>query len=248
MAARRGKANVAGRGRQCLNRISTPHKKTPGNNPGKPMTSPHSSLREHGSKPVPLIAVVLTDTLAAMGLAELVRRLMPGAEVRIAGGVEELAAGGEVFFHFFTDACTLLSQAPFFWRGSHAPSCWFTATRRAACRRGSTRSTCGSEEELVRDFVRLAGRAHGARGSEPEAVRRARQGAGRAPQLTARETEVLQLVVKGHINKQIAALMGVSTATVISHRKNLAEKLGTKNVAALTIYAVAHGLVRAEDI
>lgn len=213
------------------------------------MIPPHSSPREHGSKPVPLIAVVLTDTLAAMGLAELVRRLMPGAEVRIAGGVEELAAGGESFFHFFTDACTLLSQAPFFLARQSRTIVLVHGNEAGRLPQGfHTLNVCGSEEELVRDFVRLAGRAHGARGSEPEAVRRARQGTGRTPQLTARETEVLQLVVKGHINKQIAALMGVSTATVISHRKNLAEKLGTKNVAALTIYAVAHGLVRAEDI
>ena len=42
--------------------------------------------------------------------------------------------------------------------------------------------------------------------------------------------------------------MGVSLATVITHRKNLTEKLGTRSVAAMTIYAVAHGIVRGEEI
>ena len=38
--------------------------------------------------------------------------------------------------------------------------------------------------------------------------------------------------------------MGVSVATVITHRNNLTEKLGTRSVSALTIFAVMHGIVR----
>ena len=36
--------------------------------------------------------------------------------------------------------------------------------------------------------------------------------------------------------------------TIISHRKNLMEKLGIKSVSGLTIYAVTNGIIRAEDI
>lgn len=68
------------------------------------------------------------------------------------------------------------------------------------------------------------------------------------PKLTPREREVLQGIVGGLINKEIANRMGVSLATVITHRKNLTEKLGTKSVSALTIFAVAHGIVRSEEI
>ena len=46
----------------------------------------------------------------------------------------------------------------------------------------------------------------------------------------------------------IAEDLGVSLATIITHRKNLTDKLGTRSVAALTIFAVAHGIVRSEDI
>ena len=59
---------------------------------------------------------------------------------------------------------------------------------------------------------------------------------------------MLKGVVCGKINKEIATDMGVSMATVITHRKNLTDKLGTRSVAALTIYAVTHGIVRSEDI
>ena len=61
--------------------------------------------------------------------------------------------------------------------------------------------------------------------------------------LTNRELEVLSLVVQGYINKEIAIKLNISLTTVITHRKNITEKLGVKSVSALTIYAVMHGYV-----
>ena len=66
--------------------------------------------------------------------------------------------------------------------------------------------------------------------------------------LTPRETDVLRLLVKGLINKEIADRLGVGLTTVITHRKNLTQKLGMRSVSALTIYAVTRGLVKIEDI
>ena len=45
------------------------------------------------------------------------------------------------------------------------------------------------------------------------------------------------------INKEIADLLCIGLTTVITHRKNIQEKLGIKSVSALTIYAVMHGFV-----
>ena len=50
------------------------------------------------------------------------------------------------------------------------------------------------------------------------------------------------------INKEIAARMGVSVATVITHRNNLTDKLGTRSVSALTIFAVMHGIVSSDEL
>ena len=61
--------------------------------------------------------------------------------------------------------------------------------------------------------------------------------------LTDREIEVLALIVQGYINKEIANQLNIGLTTVISHRKNIMEKLGMKSVSALTIYAVMHGYV-----
>jgi len=55
----------------------------------------------------------------------------------------------------------------------------------------------------------------------------------RLDNLTAREREVMTLVVTGLMNKQIASQLGVSEATVKFHRGRLMEKLGARSVADL---------------
>ena len=50
------------------------------------------------------------------------------------------------------------------------------------------------------------------------------------------------------INKEIADKLNISLTTVITHRKNIVEKLGIKSVSGLTIYAVMHGYVDADRI
>ena len=61
--------------------------------------------------------------------------------------------------------------------------------------------------------------------------------------LSDREIEVLALIVQGLINKEIADRLNIGITTVITHRKNIMDKLGMKSVSALTIYAVMHGYV-----
>lgn len=67
-------------------------------------------------------------------------------------------------------------------------------------------------------------------------------------ELSARETEVLKLVARGLMNKQIADELSISLHTVISHRKNITRKLGIKTVSGLTVYALLNGLITSEDI
>ena len=61
--------------------------------------------------------------------------------------------------------------------------------------------------------------------------------------LSAREIEVLTLLVYGKTNKEIAADLSISITTVISHRKNIMIKLEARSLSALTIYAVMNGFV-----
>ena len=61
--------------------------------------------------------------------------------------------------------------------------------------------------------------------------------------LTSRELEVLQLVAEGNGNKQIAATLNLSIKTVEKHRQKLMNKLDIHDIAGLTHYAIAHGVV-----
>ena len=66
--------------------------------------------------------------------------------------------------------------------------------------------------------------------------------------LSEREKEVLRLMVKGLINKEIAKELEISMTTVIFHRNNICEKLQTRSIGKLTIFAVLSGIVDINDI
>jgi DNA-binding NarL/FixJ family response regulator len=61
--------------------------------------------------------------------------------------------------------------------------------------------------------------------------------------LSEREREVLQLVAEGHSNKETAAVLSISPATVETHRARIFDKLGVHNTAELVLYAVRRGII-----
>jgi DNA-binding NarL/FixJ family response regulator len=65
--------------------------------------------------------------------------------------------------------------------------------------------------------------------------------------LSPREMEVLQLIAEGQPNKQVAAELGVSFKTVDKHRQHLMGKLNIHDVAGLTRYALAEGIIESND-
>jgi len=64
------------------------------------------------------------------------------------------------------------------------------------------------------------------------------------PVLSPREREVLVLVARGLTNKQVASELEISVRTVETHRERLMKKLDIRNVAGLTRYAIATGMLR----
>ena len=61
--------------------------------------------------------------------------------------------------------------------------------------------------------------------------------------LSNREIDVLKLVALGYSNKEIADKLFISTHTVMSHRKNMTEKLGIKSISGLTVYAIINNII-----
>jgi DNA-binding NarL/FixJ family response regulator len=61
--------------------------------------------------------------------------------------------------------------------------------------------------------------------------------------LTARELEILQWIVNGKSNKEIADKLSLSVNTVSVHRANIMDTLGIHKTAELVVYAIRNGLV-----
>ena len=61
--------------------------------------------------------------------------------------------------------------------------------------------------------------------------------------LTRREIDVLRLLARGHTNRQVADVLGLSIRTVEGHRANLLGKLGISSRVELVSYAEEHGLL-----
>jgi DNA-binding NarL/FixJ family response regulator len=61
--------------------------------------------------------------------------------------------------------------------------------------------------------------------------------------LTQREREVLQYIVQGKSNREIAGILRLSVNTVSVHRANLMQALGIHRTADLVVYALRRGLV-----
>jgi DNA-binding NarL/FixJ family response regulator len=78
---------------------------------------------------------------------------------------------------------------------------------------------------------------------DPQIARRTSLKGERETGLTVRELEVLQLIVGGLSNKEIATHLNLSANTVAVHRANIMDALGIHKTAELVVYAIRNGLV-----
>lgn len=78
---------------------------------------------------------------------------------------------------------------------------------------------------------------------DPEVEQRSALKGERSGALTQRELEVLQMIVDGKSNKEIATVLGLSANTIAVHRANIMNSLGIHKTAELVVYAIRAGLV-----
>ena len=188
----------------------------------------------------PRLAIVDPNTLATIGLKQLLQNVMPIMTVDTFGSFAELEANGpDNYYHYFVSMNLVLENRQFFLK-RRRKTIVLTASVDPETQLKDFHSLCINvpEAQLVRSLLILEQHAHGAGRNLPSMPR-----AMQAKVLTDREIEVLSLIVQGYINKEIADQLSIGLTTVITHRKNIMEKLGMKSVSALTIYAVMHGYV-----
>jgi DNA-binding NarL/FixJ family response regulator len=188
----------------------------------------------------PKIAIIDPNTLAVLGLKQLLQNVLPIMTVDTFGSFAELEASHpDSYFHYFAAMNIVLENKAFFTERKRK-TIVLTLSLDSVSTLSDFHSLCVNvpEQELVRLLLALQQSAHG-HGKNmppmPEVLNR--------KILSDREIEVMSLIVQGYINKEIAEKLNIGLATVITHRKNIMDKLGMKSVSALTIYAVMHGYV-----
>ena len=188
----------------------------------------------------PKVAILDPNTLSALGLKSILQNIMHIMTVDTFGSFSELAAAdADNYFHYFVAMSIVLENKPFFLE-RRRKTIVLTLSLDTMSQLSNFHCLCVNvpEQQLVRSLLTLQQHAHG-RGEHlppmPEMLQR--------KVLSDREIEVMSLIVQGYINKEIADRLNIGLATVITHRKNIMDKLGLKSVSALTIYAVMHGYV-----
>lgn len=188
----------------------------------------------------PKIAIIDANTLAVLGLKQILQNVIPIMTVDTYGSFAELEANSpEQYAHYFVAMDIVLTHRTFFTDHRHK-TIVLTLSLTDTSQLSDFHSLCINQPEpqLIRQLLMLAQHAHGDGRNLPPMPHVLQQKI-----LTDREIEVMSLIVQGYINKEIADRLNIGLATVVTHRKNIMDKLGMKSVSALTIYAVMHGYV-----
>lgn len=189
----------------------------------------------------PQIAIIEPNTLACMGLHRLLETIIPVASVRCFGSFSQLVADTpDMYAHYFVAAQVYFEHTAFFLE-RRPKSIVLAAGEGLPQLAGiATLNTQLDEPHLVKSILQLHQHGH------PHHLHA--KPADETHDLSPREIEVLQLLVRGLINKEIADRLHISLTTVISHRKNIVEKLGIKSLSGLAVYAVMRGYVEADSL
>ena len=182
----------------------------------------------------PKVAIIDPNTLSVLGLKQILQNVLPIIRVDTFGSFVELMANKpDDYFHYFTAMNIVLENKEFFTERKRK-TIVLTLSLDTMSQLSDFNCLCTNvpEKELVRSILMLQQHAH----SHGENILKHKI-------LSDREIEVMCLIVQGFINKEIADKLNIGLATVITHRKNIMDKLGMKSVSALTIYAVMHGYV-----
>ena len=186
-------------------------------------------------------AVIDSNVLTCIGLQHLLGRLLPMADIQVFSNTKELMELGDIsgFLHFFVSSNIYFEQSIFFRK--YLKKTIVLVKGDMQIKDVYTLNICQTEKNLVSDFMALQHMGH------DHAINMARQ-VEEKQVLSSREIEVALLLCKGLINKEIAEKLSLATTTVISHRKNIMEKIRARSLADIIIYCVVNGFVSIEEL
>ena len=190
----------------------------------------------------PCFAIIDKNTLASTSLRSMLWEVYDHVEIHIYKTMDEMIRdSNRHFVHFFVSTDILFSHADEF-------ETLKSQTVVMSIGRNNNLANAGfkvlditlPENEIVGRMTQLDMAWHNSSSLG--------RGLTIADKLSSREKEVLKLMVKGLINKEISSMLGISLPTVIFHRNNICEKLKTRSIGKLTVFAVLSGLIELNEI
>lgn len=186
------------------------------------------------------IAIILSDTLQSIGLQSLLTDYFPPVEVCWFPTIEAFNASGcnDTFDYYFTSPETQVLNADFFLPRRSKTTVLIDGGEGAGGVSTTNHITIKAPQEIIIEQLQQLMTSDNSSNLSGETNK----------DLSTRETDVLQLIVKGITNKEIADKLSISLNTVLTHRKNITAKLGIKTVSGLTFYAIMNGIISGDDI
>ena len=197
------------------------------------------------------IALISRNTLMLLSFKQMLEEVMPFADFHIFSTTEQMnqqQGAATHYYHYFVSVTEYLAHPDLI--DNEAPQTSLPPIEGQEGGHQHSINMLSSREEILRQLLQMQQRGHRHFSNYPnEVTQQIRQAVERDKQvLTRREIEVLRLLAKGMINKEIADQLNISVNTAITHRKHIMQKLRSQSLSKLTIYAVQHGYVQPEEI
>ena len=192
----------------------------------------------------PCIAIIDRNTLGATALRNILWNTFSDVEVHLYNSMDSfIRDSNRHFIHFFIESDILFKHIDEFITLRKQTTVLSVGRNRRFAEEGFNILDITMSEAEITDrllHIQLISRFE-----DPQEIKR-NKGIGEA--LSVREKEVLKLMIKGLINKEIAQQLEISVTTVIFHRNNICEKLQTRSIGKLTIFAVLSGIIDINEI
>jgi DNA-binding CsgD family transcriptional regulator len=192
----------------------------------------------------PCLAIIDSNTLSSIALRSILWDVYNNVEVYTYGNMDSfIRDSNRHFVHFFVNSDILFKHIDEFETLKNQTTVISVGPDKKFSKAGfNVLDISLPEEELMSKLLRiqLVSRYEVQHGKSSRLKSNS--------ELSAREKDVLRLMVKGMINKEMAETLGISATTVIFHRNNICEKLQTRSIGKLTIFAVLSGIIDINEI
>jgi DNA-binding CsgD family transcriptional regulator len=193
----------------------------------------------------PCFAIIDSNTLECTSLRNILWEVFDGVEIHAYDNMDAfIRDSNRHFVHFFVSSDIIFTCADEFETLKDQTTVISSGANRLYEEAGfNILDTTLPELELVQGLSRLQATGKYGQAKPVEALTNSP-----IDKLSSREKEVLRLMIKGHINKEIANMLEISLPTAIFHRNNICIKLKTRSIGKMTVYAVMSGMIDINEI